>query len=132
MSEEEQMAHDLYTAWSQQYLVPIFGNIAQAEETHAGEVQLLMDRYQVPTDTIGNFTSGYGNLAIRTLSDTLAEHGNLSLNDALKAGVLIEEQDIADLDKVIANTTRADLLQVYNNLRNGSENHLSAFTKQLS
>jgi hypothetical protein len=53
------------------------------------------------------------------------------LNDALKAGVLIENQDIADLDKAIANTSRSDILQVYNNLRTGSENHLSSFTKQL-
>lgn len=131
MREEEQMAQDLYTVWSGLYSTPIFGNIAKAEETHAGEVQLLVDRYQVPTNMIGNLSSGYGNPVIQTLSVSLAKQGNLSLTDALKAGVLIENQDIADLDTAIANTSRSDILQVYNNLRNGSENHLSAFTKQL-
>jgi len=131
MREEEQMAQDLYTVWSEMYSLPIFGNIAKAEETHAGEVQLLVDRYQVPTTMVGNLSSGYENPDIQMLSVSLAEQGNLSLNDALKAGVLIENQDIADLDKAIANTSRSDILQVYNNLINGSENHLSAFTKQL-
>ncbi|QXO95342.1 DUF2202 domain-containing protein [Methanospirillum purgamenti] len=72
------------------------------------------------------------NPEIQALADALAEQGAQSLTDALKAGVAIEETDIADLDKAIANTTRPDIIQVYTNLRNGSENHLSAFTSQLS
>lgn len=132
MREEEQMAYDLYTMWSTMYSIPIFGNIAKAEKTHAREVQNLIDRYSVPTNKIGNLSAGYGNPDIQVLSTSLAEQGNLSLTDALKAGVAIEEQDIADLDTVIANTSREDLLQVYKNLRNGSENHLNAFTNQLN
>ena len=132
MREEEQMAHDLYTVWSDMYSLPIFGNIAQAEETHASEVQYLIDRYQIQTDNIGNLSTGFGDPTIQALSASLAEQGNLSLTDALKAGVMIEEQDISDLDKALANTTREDLKVVYGNLRSGSENHLSAFNKQLS
>lgn len=131
MREEEQMAHDLYVVWSDMYSLPIFGNIAQAEETHASEVQFLIDRYQIQTDTIGNLSAGFEDPAIQALSVSLAEQGNLSLTDALKAGVVIEEQDISDLDKALANTTREDLKVVYGNLRSGSENHLSAFNKQL-
>lgn len=132
MREEEQMAHDLYVVWSDMYSLPVFGNIAQAEETHASEVQFLIDRYQIQTDNIGNLSAGFGDPTIQSLSASLAEQGNLSLTDALKAGVVIEEQDISDLDKALANTTREDLIVVYGNLRSGSENHLSAFTKQLS
>jgi hypothetical protein len=130
MREEEQMANDLYTVWEGMYSLPIFGNIAKAEETHIGEVQFLIDRYHVPANMIGDLSSGYGNPDLQVLSASLAKQGNLSLNNALKGGVLIENQDIADLDKAIANTSRADILQVYNNLRNGSENHLDAFSKQ--
>lgn len=132
MREEEQMAHDLYAIWSEMYPFPIFEKIAQAEVTHVNEVQFLIDRYNVPSDNVGNFSLGYGNLAIQTLSASLAEQGNLSQTDALKAGVLIEEQDISNLDKALANTTREDLKVVYGNLRSGSENHLSAFKRQLS
>ncbi|NLV26587.1 MAG: DUF2202 domain-containing protein [Methanomicrobiales archaeon] len=132
MREEEQMAHDLYMVWYEMYSIPIFRNIGEAETTHASEVQFLLDRYQVPSDMIGNLSSGYHNPDIQTLAAALADQGAQSLTDALKAGVAIEETDIADLDKAIANTTRPDIIQVYTNLRNGSENHLSAFTRQLS
>jgi hypothetical protein len=132
MREEEQMAHDLYAEWSGKYALPVFENIAQAEETHAGEVQFLLDRYNLTSQRIGNLSAGYENPVIQELSVTLARQGNISQNDALKAGVLIEEQDISDLDKALANTTRSDLKVVYENLRSGSENHMSAFNKLLS
>jgi hypothetical protein len=132
MREEEQMAHDLYVEWSAKYSLPIFENIAQAEETHASEVQFLLDRYNLTSGRIGNLSTGYENPVLEELSATLAEQGNTSLTDALKAGVLIEEQDISDLDKALANTTREDVKVVYENLRSGSENHLDAFNTQLS
>ncbi len=132
MREEEQMAHDLYAVWSEMYALPIFGNIAQAEVTHASEVQFLLDRYNVSSENIGNLSSGYGEPAIQTLSASLEKQGSLSLTDALKAGVMIEERDISDLEKVLTNTTREDLKVVYGNLLSGSENHLSAFNTQLS
>lgn len=130
--EEEQMAHDLYAEWSGKYGLPIFEKIAQAEEIHASEVQFLLDRYNLTSQRIGNLSTGYEHPVIREVSGTLAEQGNVSLKDALRAGVMIEEQDIADLDAALANTTRRDLKAVYGNLRSGSENHLSAFHQQLS
>lgn len=132
MREEEQMAHDLYAEWSGKYGLPIFEKIAQAEEIHASEVQFLLDRYSLTSQRIGNLSTGYEHPAIRELSGVLAEQGNVSQTDALRAGVMIEEQDISDLDKALANTTRKDLMAVYGNLRSGSENHLSAFHQQLS
>ena len=50
---------------------------------------------------------------------------------ALRAGIAIEEHDIADLDAAIANTSREDIQQVYLNLRAGSENHLKSFQQVL-
>ena len=52
------------------------------------------------------------------------------LTGALEAGLAVEERDIADLDHALANTTRADIVQVYSSLRQGSENHKSAFLRQ--
>ena len=39
--------------------------------------------------------------------------------------------DILDLEKYIAQTERADIRQVYDNLMSGSENHLRAFVQNV-
>jgi hypothetical protein len=54
--------------------------------------------------------------------------GSVSLDEALKAGALIEETDILDLEKEILATGNASVKRVFTNLLFGSENHLRAFT----
>lgn len=49
----------------------------------------------------------------------------------MKVGGAIEEIDILDLKERIASTTHADIKTVYNNLLNGSYNHLRAFVSTL-
>ncbi|MCK9580774.1 MAG: DUF2202 domain-containing protein [Methanoregula sp.] len=131
MREEEQMAHDLYARWAGSYTIPVFSNIADSETMHAYEVQLLIDRYGLSDKRIGTASSGYTDPVIQSLHDSLAAHGDTSLNGALEAGLAIKDRDIADLDMAIANTTRPDIIRVYSNLRQGSENHRSAFLRQL-
>lgn len=131
MREEEQMAHDLYARWAGMYAIPIFANIADSETMHAYEVQLLIDRYGLSDRRIGDASTGYTDPVLQSLHDTLAAKGDASLNGALEAGLAVEERDIADLDMAIANTTRPDIIQVYSNLRQGSENHRSAFLRQM-
>lgn len=131
MREEEQLAYDAYTHWTGKYPVPVFSNIAGSERTHYSEVQLLIDRYDLLSHRIGNASSGYTNPVIQSLYNTLSMQGDTSQTAAFEAGLAIEERDIADLDRVAANTTRADIRQVYSNLRKGSENHKSAFLRQL-
>ena len=131
MAEEEQMSHDLYSRWAGMYAVPVFSNIADAETTHAAEVRLLVDRYGLSGTRIGNASAGYSNAEIQALYDTLAMQGDASLTGAFEAGVAIETRDIADLDTAMAGTTRPDILQVYSFLKQGSENHLDAFQRQL-
>jgi len=43
----------------------------------------------------------------------------------------IEDMDIKDLNELIASTKNEDILIVYNNLLQGSHNHLRAFKKNL-
>ncbi|PKG31259.1 DUF2202 domain-containing protein [Methanoregula sp.] len=131
MREEEQLAYDLYIRWAGMYPMPIFGNIAESETMHIYEVQLLMDRYGLPSDRIGNASAGYYNPVIRSLYYSFLQEGAVSQTGALEAGLAVEIRDIADLDNAIANTTRPDILQVRNNLRQGSENHKSAFLRAL-
>jgi len=132
MREEEQLAHDLYVRWAEMYPIPVFSNIAASETTHAGEVQLLIDRYGLLDHRIGNASAGYSEPRIQLLYATLAAQGDASQTGALEASLAVEERDIADLDRTLANTTRADIIQVYSNLRSGAENHKSAFLRQLN
>lgn len=131
LREEEQLAHDLYARWAGMYPVQVFSNIAASEISHYNEVQLLIDRYGLGDHRIGNASAGYTDPVIQSLYTTLAAQGDASLTGAFKTSLAVEEQDIADLDKALANTTRADIIQVYSNLRSGSENHKSAFLRQL-
>jgi hypothetical protein len=130
LREEEQLAHDLYTRWAAQYAVPVFSTIAGSETTHYTEVQLLIDRYGIP-GRVGNASAGYTEPAIQALYDDLGPKGDASLAGAFEGGLAVEERDIADIDRMAANTTRTDIAQVYANLRQGSENHRSAFLRQL-
>lgn len=51
--------------------------------------------------------------------------------DALRVDALVEEVDIIDLEKYIAQTDNEDLILVYQNLLKGSQNHLRAFSSTL-
>ena len=53
------------------------------------------------------------------------------MSAALKVGAAIEEIDIRDLQVRLARTTHTDIQSLYNNLLNGSYNHLRAFTNTL-
>jgi hypothetical protein len=54
------------------------------------------------------------------------------LIEALKVGAAIEEIDILDIKQYITITDEWMIKRVYNNLLDGSENHLRAFVKELS
>lgn len=131
MREEEQLAHDLYIRWGGMYTKPVFSNIAASETLHINEVQLLIDRYGLQGNRIGNASAGYQNATIQSLYNTLVLQGDASLTGALEASLAVEERDIADLDHALGDTNRSDIIQVWSNLRRGSENHKSAFLRQL-
>lgn len=131
MREEEQMAYDLYTRWGANYSLPIFKNIARSESVHISRVQALIDRYGLGTNRIGNASSGYMDARIQQIYDTLGPVGDASLHNALESGLVVEDRDIEDLDRVIDNTPRLDVLGVWRELRAGSENHRQAFSQAL-
>ena len=79
---------------------------------HACELRFLFDWYQIPAEKIGNLSAGFRDPTIQVLSSSLEEQGNLSFNDDLEAGVMIERQNISDLNRTSANTTREDLKMV--------------------
>jgi hypothetical protein len=129
MREEEKLARDVYQALFSNWGQPTFQNIAASEQLHMDEIKFLIDRYALtdPALAPGQFTDPN----LQALYDQLIAQGSLSLSDAFKVGAAIEEIDILDLQTRLAQTDNADIQLVYNNLMNGSYNHLQAFTSTL-
>ena len=129
MREEEKMAQDVYDSFYASYGVINFDRISNSETRHTAAILALINHFGL-TDpaltTPGKFTSA----AIQGLYEQLVSAGT-NANTALSTGAFIEEYDIADLKKLIAETTNTDIIIVYTNLLKGSENHLRAFVRTL-
>jgi hypothetical protein len=119
MREEEMLAHDVYARLAEEYTVPVFQNIAKSEMQHTESIAGLIERYGIEE--------------IQSLYDQLVKQGATSWEEAVKVGLQIEDMDIADLDKAIAEQVdNQDILMVYNNLLRGSANHMNAFWRHAS
>jgi hypothetical protein len=127
MREEEKLARDVYLTLYELWGAEIFANISESEQRHMDAIKSLITRYglidPVVDDAVGMFT----NPNFVGLYDELVLAGEISLEEALKVGVSIEELDIADLDLALQETTMRAVRRVFQNLLNGSYNHLSAF-----
>ena len=128
MREEEKMARDVYLTLYNQWQLPVFSNIAKAEQQHTDRIKALLQTYGVADPVTDNTVGVFVNPLLAGLYAQLVTQGQASVLDALRVGILIEETDIADLQKAISETTHPDIAMVYNNLMRGSQNHLSAFT----
>ena len=130
MREEEKLARDVYNQLFTLWGLPTFQSIAASEQTHMDQVKLLMDRYALSDPALdpGQFTDAN----LQALYNQLMAQGSLSIADAIKVGATIEEVDIVDLQTRFTQTDNADIQLVYNNLMNGSFNHLQAFTNVLT
>jgi hypothetical protein len=132
MREEEELAHAVYAASATRWpALPIFGNIAASETTHTAAVKALLDRYQLADPLAGLPTGTFKTPAFQTLYANLVAASSVSLVEALKVGVQIEELDIRDIVTQQAGIDNADILLVYDNLLRGSRNHLRAYMKTL-
>ena len=132
MREEEKLAHDVYLALYEKWGLSIFQNIANSEQTHIDAVKSLLDAYGIEDPAAGTAPGEFVNADLQALYDKLIEQGNQSLSEALKIGAAIEEIDILDLEKHLAQTDNASISMVYENLMKGSRNHLRSFTSTLN
>ncbi len=131
MREEEKLAYDVYSALSARWNLRVFQNIGRSEQTHTAAVKNLLDRYGVK-DPASSSAGVFTNPDLQKLYTDLSARGSQSVAEALRVGAAIEEIDILDLQKRLAQTSNPEIQQVYNNLLNGSYNHLRAFTNQLN
>ena len=128
MREEEKLAHDVYVYLYELWGQNSFNNIAASEQTHADEVKVLLDAYSLTDPSAGKAAGEFTDPALQKLYNDLTAQGSQSLEEALKVGAAIEEIDILDLREQVKNTSSVDIQTVYQNLENGSNNHLRAYT----
>lgn len=131
MREEEKLAHDVYVTLYERWGLPIFQNISQSELSHTNSIKTLLDRFGL-TDPASSEIGVFTNAELQDLYNDLVARGEQSLAEALKTGAAIEEIDILDLERDLALINQADIRQVFQNLLQGSENHLRAFVSNLS
>ncbi len=131
LREEEKLAQDVYLFSFNKYQVSIFDNISQSEQKHMNSILNLMNKYGIP-DSASSEIGVFNNPNLQSLYTSLTTQSNISLVEALKVGATIEDLDINDIDDFIGNTTKSDLLNVYDNLTCGSKNHIRSYTNQLS
>lgn len=132
MREEEKLAGDVYRYLYELHALQVFSNIARSEDTHTAAVKQLLDRYALADPAAGNADGVFANTEIQMLYDSLTARGTPSLLDGLYVGVLIEELDIFDLERLLGELDdNPDIALVYENLQKGSRNHLRAFYRQV-
>jgi hypothetical protein len=130
MREEEKLAKQVYVFFFEKYNYRIFNNISKSEDAHARAVLYLINGYGLLDPTPENDTE-FSNPLFGELYAQLTQNGSASLSEALKAGAFIEEHDIADLRRLIAETENENIKRVYGNLLRASVFHLRAFTNVL-
>jgi len=134
MREEEKLARDVYLTLADKWQLPIYSNIAGAEQRHMDAVQMVFTTYENEINDPGfdNTVGAFANNELAALYLQLVEKGNLSLVDALTVGATIEDLDLKDLEIRLTTTTNDHVKLVYNNLAKGSRNHLRAFMRALT
>ncbi|WP_167618972.1 DUF2202 domain-containing protein [Maribellus sediminis] len=131
MREEEKLARDVYLTFYAKYGHQVFDNISQSEQVHTDAILRLINYYDLDDpfiDTIGVFDDP----TLTALYAYLMALGDCCLDSALVVGAIIEETDMVDIEKRALDTDVQNITLVYENLLNGSENHLRAFVKDLA
>lgn len=130
MREEEKLARDVYLTLAETWSLPVFTNIAASEQAHMDALKTLLDRYGLPDPAATTAQGVFTDPALQALYTELVARGETSLSEALAVGAAIEEIDILDLQARTTAATPADIARVYQQLTQGSENHLRAFVGQ--
>ena len=130
--QEEKLARDVYITLGDLYAdadTNTFASIQKSEQRHIDAAQGLCETYGIDLsgvneDEVGNFVLP----VLQQYYDDLVAQGSISLLEAYKVGVFIEELDIDDLTHTIEDLGMpADVINTYTNLREGSYNHLEAY-----
>jgi len=131
MADEEKLARDLYASFAAMYPSAVWDNFGAAESTHLAAIQTLLARYRIVDPTAALSAGAFASHGTAALYTSLLSQGSASEAAAFGVGRTVELDDIARLDAARTGVTAADVLRVYGNLRNGSTQHLGAFSRLL-
>ena len=128
MRIEEKLARDVYIVMGDLWNYEVFLNIQLSEQKHMDAIKRLLVKYNVPDPITDNTVGVFPDPQFQTLYNQYIVQGTQSLEQALLAGITIEELDIADLVNQLSFVDNQDIIRVYQNLKAASENHLTALT----
>lgn len=132
LREEEKLARDVYLTLADRWQLPVFGNIARAEQTHMDHTLLLFAEYGIDDPVVDNSIGVFTNAEYAQLFLDLTAQGDLSLIDALVVGATIEDLDIFDINELLLMSANAHIGIIAQNLNKGSRNHMRAFVGALT
>jgi len=130
LREEEKLARDVYLFSYDKYAETIFNSISQSEQQHMNSVLTLLNTYGIADPALSE-RGVFKNQTLQSLYNDLTTQSDISLLEALKVGATIEDLDLNDIHEDESNTTKEDIINVYEKLSCGSRNHLRSYTSQL-
>lgn len=153
MREEEKLARDVYITLGGLYPeYTVFGSIVGSEQNHTDTMKDKLEQFNIPDpstdDTVGVFTGSDYGWYFTEKYILLTNWGAESALAALYVGAFIEELDmhdivlcpdvIVEIDNGVGEdecgmlyTDAAALIASYDNLVEGSKNHLRAYVKNI-
>ncbi len=127
--EEEKLAHDLYSEFYDEHGYKPFSHHTEAEAKHMGYVDDILKQYDITRPNLGHgifenagYQQSYNEWLAKGISDGV---------HSCYIAAYIEEMDILDLMEGIKIAETADIKDLYETLKSGSENHLRAYNKFL-
>ena len=126
--QEEKVARDVYITLGNYYpSQTTFSNIQDSEQQHMDKAQGLCETYGVDISNVDETDIGVFVVPVlQELYDTLIAQGYQSELSALMVGEYVEITDIDDLEHAEIGMPN-DVVKVYENLKEGSYNHLDAY-----
>ena len=126
--QEEKVARDVYITLGDYYPnQTTFANIQDSEQKHMDQAQGLCETYGVDISNVDESVIGVFVVPVlQELYDTLVAQGYQSELSSLMVGEYVEITDIEDLEHAEIGMP-SDVVNVYENLKEGSYNHLDAF-----
>lgn len=91
----------------------------------------MLHKHMNPTPNVDGRVNPFVKQGLVSLFDNLLTQGKLSSLEALYVGAAIEEVDMLDLQQAIDKADNDHIRRMYENLLNGSRNHLRTYIKQI-
>lgn len=134
MREKEKLAQDVYTQLGKNWNLTPFHHMRVNEQEHMNKIGELLAGFNIkdPYVSTGNIPGVFKNKDLQKLYNKLISQGEKSLAEALNTGAFIEETKISELDAAIGRADHPRVIEVFQALKDDSENHLRAFVRNIA